>query len=407
MGLLAGADRIEGTLFGNGERTGNVDIITIAMNLFSYGTDPELNFSNMPEIREKYERLTQMHVHERQPYAGDLVFTAFSGSHQDAIAKGMNLRETNRDAKWTVPYLPIDPVDVGRTYDADVIRINSQSGKGGIAYILKQNFSIAIPNQMREEVGYTVKQVSDEEHKELSPQWVYEIFKENYIDYTPNFQINECHFSQTNGIMAEATITNGDKKTIVDANGNGRLDAVSNTIKQYFNISYELSSYEEHALSKGSSSKAMAYVGIHCDGKAYWGAGIDEDIITASIHALVVAVNKLPQVQNDKNAGDDRLISMINYIQANFKTVTLDDMAAYFHLSTPYISKYIKDKSGKTFGEHVTQIKMKKAKTLLKNGNMTVENISYAVGYPNAEHFIRTFKKTFDMTPIQYRNQHS
>ena len=405
LGLLAGADRIEGTLFGNGERTGNVDIITIAMNLFSYGTDPELNFSNMPEIREKYERLTQMHVHERQPYAGDLVFTAFSGSHQDAIAKGMNLREENQSEKWTVPYLPIDPVDVGRTYDADVIRINSQSGKGGIAYILKQNFSISVPNGMKEEIGYTVKQVSDEEHKELSPQWVYEIFEENYIHHMPNFHISECHFSQTNGIMAESTIVCGEKKTIVDANGNGRLDAVSNTIKQYFNISYELSSYEEHALSRGSSSKAMAYVGIHCDGKAYWGAGIDEDIIKASINALVVAVNKLPQVQNDKNIKDDRLIAMINYIQANFKTITLDDMAEHFNLSTPYISKYIKDKSGKTFGEHVTQIKMKKAKTLLKNGNMTVENISEAVGYPNVEHFIRTFKKIFDMTPIQYRNQ--
>lgn len=405
LGLLAGADRIEGTLFGNGERTGNVDIITIAMNLFSYGTDPELNFSNMPEIREKYERLTQMHVHERQPYAGDLVFTAFSGSHQDAIAKGMNLREENQSEKWTVPYLPIDPVDVGRTYDADVIRINSQSGKGGIAYILKQNFSISVPNGMKEEIGYTVKQVSDEEHKELSPQWVYEIFEENYIHHMPNFHISECHFSQTNGIMAESTIVCGEKKTIVDANGNGRLDAVSNTIKQYFGISYELSVYEEHALSRGSSSKAMAYVGIHCDGKAYWGAGIDEDIIKASIDALVVAVNKLPQVQNDKNIKDDRLIEMINYIQANFKTITLDDMAEHFHLSTPYISKYIKDKSGKTFGEHVTQIKMKKAKTLLKNGNMTVENISEAVGYPNVEHFIRTFKKIFDMTPIQYRNQ--
>ena len=230
LGLLAGADRIEGTLFGNGERTGNVDIVTIAMNLFSYGIDPKLDFSDMPRIRETYERLTQMHVHERQPYAGDLVFTAFSGSHQDAIAKGMNLREEKKDEKWTVPYLPIDPVDVGRTYDADVIRINSQSGKGGIAYILKQNFSIAIPAPMREEVGYTVKQVSDEEHKELSPQWVYEIFEENYIDYTPNFQINECHFSQTNGIMAEATITCGEKKTIVDANGNGRLATRSSSI---------------------------------------------------------------------------------------------------------------------------------------------------------------------------------
>ena len=404
LGILAGADRVEGTLFGNGERTGNVDIITVAMNLFSYGIEPELNFTDMPAIRETYERLTKMHVYERQPYAGDLVFTAFSGSHQDAIAKGMAWRDEKKEEYWTVPYLPIDPMDVGRTYDADVIRINSQSGKGGISYILKQNFSISIPEKMREEVGYTVKQVSDEEHKELSPQWVYEIFTENYVNYTPNFTITECHFRQENGLMAEATISCGEKKTIVDANGNGRLDAVSNIIKQYFGISYELSVYEEHALSKGSSSKAMAFVGILCNGKSYWGAGIDEDIIKASIHALVVAVNKLPQVQNDENVKDDRLITMLNYIQTNYQTVTLEDMANEFHLSTPYISKYIKDKSGKTFGEHVTQIRLKRAKTLLKNGNMTVENISYAIGYPNAEHFIRVFKKTFNMTPIQYRN---
>ena len=404
LGILAGADRVEGTLLGNGERTGNVDIITVAMNLFSYGIEPELNFTDMPAIRETYERLTKMHVYERQPYAGDLVFTAFSGSHQDAIAKGMAWRDEKKEEYWTVPYLPIDPMDVGRMYDADVIRINSQSGKGGISYILKQNFSISIPEKMREEVGYAVKQVSDEEHKELSPQWVYEIFTENYVNYTPNFTITECHFRQENGIMAEATISCGEKKTIVDANGNGRLDAVSNIIKQYFEISYELSVYEEHALSKGSSSKAMAFVGILCNGKSYWGAGIDEDIIKASIHALVVAVNKLPQVQNDENVKDDRLITMLNYIQTNYQTVTLEDMANEFHLSTPYISKYIKDKSGKTFGEHVTQIRLKRAKTLLKNGNMTVENISYAIGYPNAEHFIRVFKKTFNMTPIQYRN---
>ena len=404
LGVLAGADRVEGTLFGNGERTGNVDIITLAMNLFSYGIEPNLDFSDMPVIREAYERLTKMPVYERQPYAGDLVFTAFSGSHQDAIAKGMAWHEEKEAATWTVPYLPIDPIDVGRTYDGDVIRINSQSGKGGIAYILKQNFSISIPERMREEVGYAVKQVSDEEHKELSPQWVYEIFMENYVNYAPIFTISDCHFRQENGIMSESTITCGEKKTIVDANGNGRLDAVSNTIKQYFGISYELSVYEEHALSTGSSSKAMAFVGILCEGKTYWGAGMDEDIIKASIHALVVAVNKLPQLQNDESVKDDRLITMLNYIQTNYQNVTLEDMANEFHLSTPYISKYIKDKSGKTFGEHVTQTRLKRAKTLLKNGNMTVENISYAIGYPNAEHFIRLFKKTFNMTPIQYRN---
>ena len=404
LGILAGADRIEGTLFGNGERTGNVDIITIAMNMFSYGTDPKLDFSDMPRIREVYERLTRMHVGDRQPYAGDLVFSAFSGSHQDAIAKGMAWREEKKLTTWTVPYLPIDPVDVGRTYDSDVIRINSQSGKGGISYILKQNFSLSIPEKMREEVGYAVKQVSDEEHKELSPQWVYEIFEDNYMNYTPHFQITECHFRQDDGIMAEATILYGEKKTVVDANGNGRLDAVSNTIKQYFGVSYELSTYEEHALSHGSSSKAMAYVGITCDGKDYWGAGMDEDIIKASIHAIVVAVNKLPKMSQDENHQDDRLVAILNYIQTNYQSVTLEDLATQFHLSEPYISKYIKDKSGKTFGEHVAHIRMKRAKTLLKNGNMTVENISYAVGYQNVEHFNRTFKRTFQMTPLQYRN---
>jgi len=402
LGLLAGADRIEGTLFGNGERTGNVDIITLAMNMFSYGIDPKLDFA---KIREKYERLTRMQVNDRAPYAGDLVFSAFSGSHQDAIAKGMAWREEKQLKTWTVPYLPIDPMDVGRTYDSDVIRINSQSGKGGISYILKQNFSISMPVAMREEVGYAVKQVSDEEHKELSPQWVYEIFEENYVNRMPYFTVGECHFKQNDGIMAEASINFGGKTTVVDANGNGRLDAVSNTLKQFFDISYELSTYEEHALSHGSSSKAIAYVGITCDGKNYWGVGMDEDIIKASISALVVAVNKLPQIQQNEEGQDERLTAMLNYIQNNYQTVTLESVAEQFHLSEPYVSKYIKDKSGKTFGEHVAHIRMKRAKTLLKNGNMTVENIAYAVGYQNVEHFNRTFKKSFDMTPIQYRNE--
>ncbi len=405
LGLLAGADRIEGTLFGNGERTGNVDIITLAMNMFSYGIDPLLDFEDMPRIRATYERLTRMQVGDRAPYAGNLVFSAFSGSHQDAIAKGMAWREEKKLTTWTVPYLPIDPVDVGRTYDSDVIRINSQSGKGGLNYIVKQSFSISMPVAMREEVGYAVKQVSDEEHKELSPQWVYEIFEENYVNHMPYFTIDECHFKQNDGIMAEVSITHGGKKTIVDANGNGRLDAVSNTLKQFFGVSYELSTYEEHALSHGSSSKAIAYVGITCEGKNYWGVGMDEDIIKASISALVVAVNKLPAIEQNEEGQDERLTAMLNYIQNNYQDVTLESLSEQFHLSEPYVSKYIKDKSGKTFGEHVAHIRMKRAKTLLKNGNMTVENIAYAVGYQNVEHFNRTFKKSFDMTPIQYRNE--
>lgn len=404
LGLLAGADRIEGTLFGNGERTGNVDIVTLAMNMFTHGVDPNLDFSNMPKIRANYEKFTRMHVYERQPYAGDLVFTAFSGSHQDAIAKGMQWREDKKLKTWSVPYLPVDPKDVGRTYDGDVIRINSQSGKGGVNYILKQNFGISMPDAMREEVGYLMKHVSDEEHKELSPQWVYEIFEDNYINPTPYFQISECHFKQVDGIMAEATITCGDKSTIVDANGNGRLDAVSNTIKQFFGISYQLSTYEEHALTQGSSSKAIAYVSITCQGNVFWGVGIDEDIISASIHALCVCVNKLPDIKKNDNLRDERLVGMINFMQANYQTVTLEDMAEQFHLSVPYLSKFIHEKSGKTFGEQVTNIRMKKARTLLKNGNMTVENIAAAVGYPSVEHFSRTFKKLYDMTPVEYRN---
>ncbi len=293
LGLLAGADRIEGTLFGNGERTGNVDIVTLAMNMFTHGVDPQLDFSNMPEIRRRYELYTRMQVYARQPYGGDLVFTAFSGSHQDAIAKGMQWREDKNLKRWSVPYLPVDPKDVGRTYDSDVIRINSQSGKGGVNYILKQNFGISLPQQMREEVGYLMKHVSDEEHKELKPDWVYEIFKNHYIDATPHFEISECHYQQNDGITAEVTIREGDRKTTVTGSGNGRLDAVSRAIKDYFHISYQLSNYEEHALTQGSSSKAIAYVNITCQGDVYWGVGINEDIIKASVRALCVCVNKL------------------------------------------------------------------------------------------------------------------
>ena len=404
LGLLAGADRVEGTLFGNGERTGNVDVVTLAMNMFAQGVDPELDFSDMPHICEVYEACTGMKVDERSPYSGALVFTAFSGSHQDAIAKGMAWREEKKLDKWTVPYLPIDPKDVGRTYEADVIRINSQSGKGGVAYILKQSFGINVPQQMREQVGYMVKQVSDEEHKELSPEWVHSIFTDNYVDFHPYFTIPECHFKQVNGIFAEAVILHNDSTRKVDANGNGRLDAVSNIIKQYFDISFELTVYEEHALSHGSSSKAMAYVGITVDGSMFWGAGVDEDIIKASIGALVVAVNHYLATKADSHVKDERYIAMLNFIQANYKTVSLADMAAQFNLTEPYISKYIKEKSGKTFGELVTNAKMKKARTLLRNSITTVENIAIEAGYQNVEHFNRQFKKLYGMTPLEYRN---
>lgn len=405
LGVLAGAERIEGTLFGNGERTGNVDIVTLAMNMFSHGVDPELDFSNLPHIREVYERLTRMHVYERSPYAGDLVFTAFSGSHQDAIAKGMNWREDKQCDKWTVPYLPIDPEDVGRTYDKDVIRINSQSGKGGVNYILKQNYGISLPDKMKEEVGYLVKGVSDRAHKELTPEWVYNIFEENYVNCRGVFTIVDCNFKKEGeGILAETTLCHTGESRTISASGNGRLDAVSNAIQQYFGISYELSFYEEHSLTKGSSSKACAYVGIICKGERYWGVGIDEDIIHASMEALAVAVNKIDEIKEAEECKDERLVEILNYIQTNYLDVTLEDLSEKFYLSKPYLSKYIKEKSGVTFGETVKHVRMKKARALLKSTNMTVENIALSVGYQNVEHFNRLFKKAYKMTPVQYRN---
>ena len=405
LGILAGADRIEGTLFGNGERTGNVDIITLGMNMYSQGVDPGLDFSNMRKIRETYERLTRMQVYDRQPYSGDLVFTAFSGSHQDAIAKGMAWRDEKKCDKWTVPYLPIDPKDVGREYASDVIRINSQSGKGGVNYILMHSHGINLPKAMREEVGYMVKDVSDKAHKELTPDWVYQIFSDHYINTKSIFHIDECHFKQVDGITAEVTINHAGESKVITSNGNGRLDAVSNAIKQYFNISYELSFYEEHSLTKGSSSKAVAYVGIICNGKTFWGVGIDPDIIRASIEALIVAVNKIEELGSANACTDARMIEIMNYVQANYIDITLDDLAENFFLSKPYLSKYIKEKSGMTFGDLVKKIRMKKAKALLKSSNMTVENIAMSVGYQNVEHFNRLFKKAYDMTPMQFRNQ--
>lgn len=302
LGVLAGADRIEGTLFGNGERTGNVDIVTLGMNMFSHGIDPGLDFSDMNRLTSTYERLTQMQVSPRHPYAGQLVFTAFSGSHQDAIAKGLAYREEKGSETWTVPYLPIDPKDVGRTYDSDVIRINSQSGKGGVSYVLKNHFGLVLPAKMREDVGYAVKHVSDVEHKELSPQKIYEVFRTKYFLYQEYFNVKACHYQQIQGIRAEVTLACDGKEDIVIASGNGRLDAVSNALKQYFNIEYKLQVYEEHALSQGSASQAASYIGIEdTEGRMYWGVGFDGDIVKASIHALSVAVNHLLENAAKKN----------------------------------------------------------------------------------------------------------
>lgn len=293
FGILAGADRIEGTLFGNGERTGNVDIITLAGNMYSQGVDPMLNLNNMSYVTSLYKSFTAMPVNPRQPYAGELVFAAFSGSHQDAIAKGMAFRRKTDRAVWDVPYLPVDPTDLGREYDSDVIRINSQSGKGGVGYIMLSNYGVDMPRKMKEDMGYKVKDVSDRAHKELKPAEVYAIFAQNYLIPREYFDITECHFRQTSGIESAVTFARKGNNTVVLAEGNGRLDAVSNAIKKMLGLEYVLTGYEQHALADGSGSQAISYVGVELGGKTYFGAGIDDDIIKSSYKALASAVNNL------------------------------------------------------------------------------------------------------------------
>lgn len=293
MAVLAGADRVECCLFGNGERTGNADAITVAMNMYAQGVDPGLDFSNMPEICEVYERVTRMHVYERTPYAGALVFAAFSGSHQDAIAKGMTYYRQNEQHQWNCPYIPIDPTDISRTYDADVIRINSQSGKGGIGFLLEQNFGYDLPKKMREALSYTVKDVSDHAHKELSVNEVLNVFEDTYLNKSGSFKLIDTHFKRITDEI-EATVTyeyNGVSHESIGT-GNGRLDATANAIRKATGIRFKVSHYSEHSLDQGSTSRACSYVGLDWeDGTVTWGAGTHTDIIFAGIKALVSAIN--------------------------------------------------------------------------------------------------------------------
>ncbi|MCR5758588.1 MAG: 2-isopropylmalate synthase [Selenomonas sp.] len=296
MGLLAGADRVEGTLFGNGERTGNVDIVTVGMNMFALGVDPGLDFSHMSELVDTYERLTRMQVSYRQPYAGKLVFAAFSGSHQDAIAKGMKWKDEKNPDKWTLPYLYIDPQDVGREYDGDVIRINSQSGKGGVGFIMEQKYGIDMPKKMREDFGYRVKSVSDHKHKELMPDEIYQIFQHEYVNVSEPYELVDFLLKKEPDGTRSGTVdikVNGQPETFV-AKGNGRLDAVSNALQKNLGIQYKDLTYSEHALEIGQHSRAIAYIGIKDEkGTNHWGAGMDTDIITASIQALFSAINRM------------------------------------------------------------------------------------------------------------------
>lgn len=293
LGLLAGADRIEGTLFGNGERTGNADIVTVAMNMYMQGVDPGLDFSDMPAVCEAYEKATGLHVSDRQPYGGRLVFAAFSGSHQDAIAKGMNFRKANNKEVWDVPYLPIDPHDVGRVYEADVIRINSQSGKGGVAYLLENAFGFVLPQNMRESFGYLVKSVSDHAHKELKPDEVMDIFEKNYVNIVEPIKLFEHHYQQKGDIHTVVTVEYDGKIQELSGIGNGRLDAVNNALRNIVKNDYTIAEYHEHALTTTSKSQAVAYVCVEYGDKKVWGVGIHNDIIAASVSALVSAINKM------------------------------------------------------------------------------------------------------------------
>ncbi|UJF35676.1 2-isopropylmalate synthase [Paenibacillus hexagrammi] len=294
LGMLAGAQRVEGTLFGNGERTGNVDIVTLALNMYSHGVDPKLNFDNIPAIISVYERLTKMRVGERHPYGGELVFTAFSGSHQDAIAKGMNWREEKQPEHWSVPYLPIDPKDIGREYEGDIIRINSQSGKGGIGYILQMKYGLDLPAKMRENFGYCVKNVSDQQQKELMPEEIHDIFMKEYVNINQPVELVKYRFTDNEDYQTIVTIRSGNELKEIEGAGNGRLDAISNALQSNLGLNYSDLVYKEHALETGSKSQAVSYIGITAaNGRVYWGCGIDVDIMNSSVKALFSAVNQM------------------------------------------------------------------------------------------------------------------
>jgi 2-isopropylmalate synthase len=300
LALMAGADRVEGTLFGNGERTGNVDIVTLALNMYTQGVDPGLDFSRINRLINTYERCTKMKVHPRHPYAGELVYTAFSGSHQDAINKGMSAAELTESGIWEVPYLPIDPQDVGRTYES-IIRINSQSGKGGVAYVMDREFGFKLPKDMHPGFGRVVQEISDTTGDELTPDMIFHVFEKEYLLNTNGYALKSFNVVKRHIDRAEdassaeieaVVIVKGEEKTIA-AVGNGPLDAFCTALRVGLGLQFSLHSYHEHALARGSSSKAVSYIEIYDqDEEGWWGAGVDTDIIVASIKSLLSALNR-------------------------------------------------------------------------------------------------------------------
>jgi 2-isopropylmalate synthase len=296
LALLAGADRVEGTLFGNGERTGNVDILTVALNIFSQGIDPRLDFSDINRIANIYERTTKIPVHVRHPYAGELVYTAFSGSHQDAINKGMKALGGKTDT-WEVPYLPIDPADVGRTYES-IIRINSQSGKGGVAYLMEKEFGLRLPKEMHPEFARIIQSISDKTGAEVTSGMVWDAFDAEYLRNDMPYSLAHCKIGQNGGednacsVEISASLKADGKVVDIYGKGNGPIDAFSNALKTKFDLEFKLSAYYEHAIDKGSDSRAAAYINIERAGKNFWGCGIDTSIDRASFKAILSALNR-------------------------------------------------------------------------------------------------------------------
>ncbi len=289
MGVLAGADRIEGTLFGNGERTGNMDIVTMAMNLYSLGIDPELDFTNMGEIAQTVTECNQLPVHPRHPYVGELVFTAFSGSHQDAIKKC--LAKPAKDNKWDIAYLPIDPRDIGRSYQ-DVVRINSQSGKGGVAYVLQRDHGVDLPRWMQIDFSRAVQQLSEDHARELSVAEIWQLFQQTYMQKTQPFALKSFNFSrQQDRDDVKATVATAHGEEIISGSGNGTLASFIQAMERYTQKTMRVINYAEHALSAGTRAQAMAYVQINIDGEIYTGVAQSHDTVTAMLRAAIIAIN--------------------------------------------------------------------------------------------------------------------
>lgn len=298
LGVMAGADRIEGTLFGNGERTGNVDLVTLALNMLTQGVDPNLDFSNINSVMREAEYCNQLPVHPRHPYAGDLVFTAFSGSHQDAIKKGLaEIRQSNQEL-WEVPYLPIDPKDVGRSYEA-VIRINSQSGKGGVAYLLEKDHGLSMPRRLQIEFSQVIQKIADESGKEISPSDIWDNFQKTYLDLAGKYEFLEHNINSKaneDGTQADEISLNlqvDSKKISIKGSGNGPLDAMINGIKEDLDIDLKISDYHQHAISSGSDAKAVAYSELIFKEKSVWGVGIHQNTVIAGLKSIICGLNRL------------------------------------------------------------------------------------------------------------------